>query len=265
MNRPNFRTVIGTGSVEYINHMGDDLTVVNSARVSFNKESGWDSDDAMKEKALRNGATADEADLMSHKLSDVDCKLLRYLAKHKHWTPFAHPQITFRIKAPIPIRTQFFKHKQGFVENECSRRYVSDPPEYYLPFWRSRSEKSVKQGSGEFLTGSDIVDAVTCYSDVLQVSSHMYSTLVNKLGVCPEQARFALPQGVLTEWYWTGSLSAFARFFRQRIDPHAQWEIRRYAVTIGEFMGILFPESWAALIHDLQDIKVPAVPEPPAE
>jgi len=263
MYRQNLRTVIGTGSVEYIDHMGNDLTVVNAARVSFSKESSWDVDESMRGKALENGATDTEADVMSQTLSEADCSLLKYLANHKHWTPFAHPQITLRIKAPIPIRTQFFKHKQGFVENECSKRYTSEPPEYYVPFWRGKPEDGVKQGSGEFIGGDDVTDATTCYSEVLQVSSKMYNILVNDIGVCPEQARFVLPQGVLTEWYWTGSLAAFARFFRQRIDPHAQWEIRRYAVPIGEFMGILFPKSWEALTHDLQGIEVPEVPPPP--
>tara|TARA_Y100000034_G_scaffold130502_1_gene189135 strand:+ start:168 stop:968 length:801 start_codon:yes stop_codon:yes gene_type:complete len=262
MNKPNFRTVIGTGSVEYINHMGDDLTVVNSARVSFSKESQWDLDEALRDKALRNGATDQEADIVAHTLSKSDKSLVQYLATHNHWTPFAHPQVTFRIKAPIPIRTQFFKHKQGFVENECSRRYVSDPPEYYTPFWRGKPDGSMKQGSSEFLEGPDLEDAFACYSEVIRVASHMYRVLVNDLNVCPEQARFALPQGTLTEWYWTGSLAAFARFFRQRIDPHAQWEIRRYAVSIGEFIGILFPESWNALTHDLQGISVPDTPPP---
>ena len=110
------------GFVEYVMHMGDDLAVANAARVSFNKESIWQEHDHEGKGVL----------------SSKDEKLISYLAKHKHWTPFAHPQITLRIKAPIFIRTQLFKHKVGFVENEVSRRYVSDPPSVYFPHWRSK-------------------------------------------------------------------------------------------------------------------------------
>jgi len=108
--------VLDAGHVQYVTHMGDDLMVVNAARVSFNKMSEMGDD---------------------NRLNPKDEKLIRYLAKHNHWTPFAHPQITLRIKAPISIRTQLFKHKVGFVENEVSRRYVKDEPEYYMPNWRS--------------------------------------------------------------------------------------------------------------------------------
>jgi len=213
--------VLDKGFVELVQHMGDDLTVVNAARVSFNKE--------------------------AKEFTDKDEKLLRYLAKHNHWTPFAHPQITLRIKAPISIRTQFFKHKQGFVENEISRRYVSEEPEIYTPRWRTKPTNGAKQGSETFMEyGDDWNSCNICYGFVAEKCLDVYKTLLEK-GVAPEQARFVLPQGVYTEWWWTGSLAAYGRFYGQRSDSHAQWEIREYAAAVGEILSNLFPKSWAAL------------------
>ncbi len=169
-------------------------------------------------------------------LSMKDTKLIRYLAKHNHWTPFAHPQITLRIKAPISIRTQFFKHKQGFVENEISRRYVSYEPEFYIPSWRSKPTDGAKQGSEDFVieeTRTNLYDAICRES--YEKALHVYNTLIEN-GIAPEQARFVLPQGMYTEWYWTGSLAAFARFYKQRIDEHAQWEIQQYAEAVGKII-----------------------------
>ncbi len=260
MQRPNLRTTLTSGYVEYIDHMGDDLAVVNSARVSFNNQSKWDHKDEMYTKIVEAGFSPEEAKVGSQQLNDKDVKLIRYLATHDHWTPFAHPQITFRIKAPIPIRTQFFKHKLGFVENECSRRYVDDPPDFYIPFWRSRPADEIKQGSGDFIEGEALDDCHKFYADIVSLSGRMYGILTQDYGIAPEQARFILPQGMMTEWYWTGSLAAYARFYRLRVDPHAQWEIRVYAKTIGEFLDTLFPESWAALVGDLRDISVPEAP-----
>lgn len=214
--------VLDKGFVEYVSHMGDDLTVVNAARVSFNKE--------------------------STEFLERDEKLLNYLAKHNHWTPFAHPQITLRLKAPISIRTQFFKHKQGFVENEISRRYVTFEPEVYCPSWRSKPTNGAKQGSEDFIENVD--DRNSCYlaySQVIDQCIDTYNLLLRK-GVAPEQARFVLPQGTYTEWWWTGSLAAYARFYGQRSDPHAQWEIREYAEAVGNIIEPLFPASWKALL-----------------
>jgi len=208
--------------------MGSDLTVVNSARVSFSKESEWEEIDT-------NGDGI---------LAERDEKLISYLAKHNHWTPFAHPQITLRIKAPISIRTQFFKHKQGFVENEISRRYVQDAPQIYLPKWRGAPSGGAKQGSEDFLHGRTLLDQV--YQNLMEDALEAYKTLLSE-GVAPEQARFVLPQGTYTEWYWTGSLAAYGRFYKQRTDPHAQWEIRQYAEAVGSVIQPLFPESWKAL------------------
>jgi thymidylate synthase (FAD) len=210
--------------------MGSDLTIVNAARVSFNKESAWDTD--------REG---------NQQLSDKDFKLIRYLAEHQHWTPFAHPQITLRIKAPISIRTQFFKHKIGFVENEISRRYVSYEPDVYQPFWRGKPVGGAKQGSEEFIKDEKFKNIFEKkYKDVTQSAIEAYNYMIDN-GVAPEQARFILPQGAYTEWWWTGSLSAYARVYSQRIDPHAQWEIREYSKAIDVLIRPLFPESWDVL------------------
>lgn len=227
--------VLDHGFVQYVDHMGDDLTIVNAARVSFNKESSWDGEQHW------TGAVKGKA------LSEKDQKLIAYLAKHKHWTPFAHPQITLRIKAPIFIRTQLFKHKVGLTENEVSRRYVSDPPVVYFPHWRGKPTNGAKQGSEDFMPIDDQYNTVGRYYDMsIRDALHTYEQLV-KMGVAPEQARSVLPQGTYTEWWWTGSLSAFTRVYAQRSDPHAQWECQQYAKAIGEIISPLFPHSWAAL------------------
>jgi thymidylate synthase (FAD) len=224
--------VLDKGFVRMIECMGSDLTVVNSARVSFHKESEWEHPDSH---------------VPANILSEKDKKLIKYLAQHKHWTPFAHPQIMLHIKAPISIRTQLFKHKVGFVENEISRRYVTEEPEIYIPKWRSKPTNGAKQGSEDFITNEDtVVAAEAMYFGVASDALKTYNWLL-EAGVAPEQARFALPQGTYTEWYWTGSLAAYARVFKQRIDPHAQWEVREYASAIGQLIQPSFPVSWQEL------------------
>lgn len=221
--------VLDHGHVEYVEHMGSDLTVANAARVSFNKESDW-------EDMSLNGPI----------LSEKDTKLIRYLAKHNHWTPFAHPQITLRIKAPIFIRTQLFKHKVGFVENEVSRRYVVEEPQFYTPIWRSAPTNGAKQGSSDFITDEQIISNngfVQAANECVRVYNNLLA-----MGIAPEQARGVLPQATYTEWWWTGSLSAFARVYKQRIDAHAQWEVRCYAKAIGSIIQTLFPVSWEQLV-----------------
>jgi thymidylate synthase (FAD) len=227
--------VLDHGFIQYVDHMGSDLTVVNAARVSFNKESSWDGVQHW------SGSITDKA------LNQKDQKLIAYLAKHNHWTPFAHPQITLRIKAPISVRTQFFKHKQGFVENEVSRRYVVETPDFYTPQWRTAPTEGAKQGSDGFVPeGFDKKMHTRDYQEAVSLCVKRYENLVAK-GIAPEQARFILPQGMYTEWWWTGSLAAYARVFKQRTDPHAQWEIREYASAIGKLVAPLFPHSWVAL------------------
>lgn len=213
--------VLDRGFVRYIDHMGSDLMVANAARVSFAKEVS--------------------------SFTDKDEKLISYLAKHKHWTPFAHPQICLHIKAPISIRTQLFKHKVGFVENEVSRRYVKDEPEVYIPMWRGKPLNGAKQGSSDFLTNPiDIRLIEDDYRTVANISTANYNSLIEK-GVAPEQARFILPQGTYTEWWWTGSLAAYARVHALRSDEHAQWEVRQYAEAIDNMVSPLFPVSWKYL------------------
>ena len=224
--------VLDKGFVRMIECMGSDLTVVNSARVSFHKESEWEHPDSH---------------VPANILSEKDKKLIKYLAQHKHWTPFAHPQIMLHIKAPISIRTQLFKHKVGFVENEISRRYVTEEPEIYIPKWRSKPTNGAKQGSEDFITNEDtVVAAEAMYFGVASDALKTYKWLL-EAGVAPEQARFTLPQGTYTEWYWTGSLAAYARVYKQRIDPHAQWEVREYASAIGHLIQPCFPASWQEL------------------
>lgn len=234
--------VLDKGHVQLVDSMGTDLTVCNAARVSFAKETEWAVDEKAQERLKDTGSAFRIEDL--YVLSEGDEKLIRYLAKHNHWTPFAHPQITLRIKAPVSIRTQFFKHKQGFVENEISRRYVSFEPEFYHPEWRGKPTNGAKQGSDDFINISPDVDKT--FENMLRGCQTAYDQLLSE-GVAPEQARFVLPQGMYTEWYWTGSLAAFARFYSQRIDEHAQWEIREYAKAIGEIIEPLFRVSWKYL------------------
>lgn len=224
--------VLDKGFVRYLDHMGSDLTVVNAARVSFAKESSWDYTDSA---------------FPSKSLPEKDQKLISYLAKHNHWTPFAHPQISLHIKAPISIRTQLFKHKVGFVENEISRRYVKDKPEIYIPKWRSAPTDGAKQGSSTFAYGTTVIEEH--YAKAVEDSVENYQELLD-WGIAPEQARFVLPQGTYTEWWWTGSLAAYARVVGQRSDPHAQWEVREYASAISEIIEPLFPVSWKVLVGE---------------
>lgn len=213
--------VLDKGFVECIDSMGSDLTVANSARVSFDK---------------RKSA-----------LDESDEKLIKYLAKHNHWTPFAHPQIQLHIKAPIFIRTQLFKSKVGFTENEVSRRYVKSDPEVYIPSeWRSAPKGSIKQGSGDNLDYYSGMEAIESYSKACNSSIKTYNRLLH-LGLAPEIARGVLPQSMYTEWYWTGSLAAYARVYKQRSHESAQKESQYYAQAIGEIMKELFPLSWEAL------------------
>lgn len=218
----------GISSVELIDHMGTDLTVVNAARVSMAKESEWDFGDSG----------------FDMKLSKRDCGLIAYLAKHNHWTPFSHPQVQLRIKMPIFVARQWFKHMIGFTRNEVSRRYVDDTPELYFPTeWRRRAE-NVKQGSSDETVDPNMIG--TMVGPVVRECVALYEDMLD-CGVCPEQARMILPQSMYTEFYETGSLAAYARLAKLRLDPHAQKEVRQYAHAVSEIMGELFPVSWAHL------------------
>lgn len=245
-------------NVDLIDHMGSDLTVVNAARVSMAKESAWVWDcqycgDDPENRCWQFDAVCGyngKPLVGKNVLSEKDAKLIAYLATHGHWTPFSHPQITLRVKAPLFVARQLFKHKQGLTENEVSRRYVDDEPEFYTPaVWRAKAE-NVKQGSSDdpvelwsmwdFDTGEE--DIAAHYSD----SYRLYQHLLDQ-GVAPEQARMVLPQSMYTEWYWTGSLAAFARVCKLRLDSHAQSETREVAQMISNIIEPLYPVSWKAL------------------
>jgi len=198
--------------VQYINHMGDDLSVVNAARVSFGKHK----------------------DLMDNS----DAKLIHYLAKHNHKSPFNHAFATFHVKAPIFVARQLQKHEY-MPWNEVSRRYVDSEPEFYEPVvWRGRSEDK-KQGS------YGIVDLKT--KPTHQYALQTYHNLLAD-GVAPEQARMVLPQSMYTEWYWSGSLYAFAKMCSLRLKEDTQLETQVIAKQISLEMETLFPVSWRALI-----------------
>jgi thymidylate synthase (FAD) len=172
-------------------------------------------------------------------------KLATYMRKiPEHWVPFGHPQISLRMSAPIPIRVQCFKHKVGFVESEESRRYISTTPQFFIPNHFRAAAESVKQGSGDIHKDSDFWKQM--YSWACTDAIQKYEDMI-KAEVCPEQARFILPQGCEVNWLWTGSLYAFANFFNQRSDSHAQKEVQDLAKLVGDIIEPLYPVSWSAL------------------
>jgi thymidylate synthase (FAD) len=256
--------------VKYVDHMGTDLSVVNAARVSFDKFSEWGIDEETAEKIL--------------KLSDE--KLIKYLAEHNHWTPFGHVQISLHLKAPIFVARQLVKHQIGFVWNEVSRRYVATEPEFFMPeSWRLKAD-NVKQGSSSLTIERftaydgclsvkesflDEIMAEDCETDgecdtcgdtrrtytytINSVVEHVHErcreayNLLLEEGVCPEQARMILPLSMYTEWHWTGSLAAYARACKLRLDPHSQLETRLIAEQISSIIKPLYPVSWEALMQ----------------
>ena len=210
--------------VTYIDHMGSDLSVVNAARVSFGKQSEW-------MPRVHNG----EPKVLQFK----DAKLVKYLAKHKHISPFGHAFASFHVKAPVYVARQLVKHK--FLRwNEISRRYVDDDPEFYVPeVWRGRSADKKQGSEGEVSTNANIV-----YHNNVMLG--LYKQQLAE-GVCPEQARGILPQSMLTEWYWSGSLDAFADMCNLRCKPDTQFETQIVANLISKSMSTFFPVSWEAL------------------
>ena len=199
--------------VKYVDHMGSDLTTVNSARVSYGKH--------------------------KDKFDEKDTRLVHYLGSHNHISPFGHSFASFHVKAPVFVARQLVKHK--FLRwNEISRRYVDDEPEFYMPEeWRGRPVDS-KQGS------DGVVETTITPKYVYDTSRLVYKNLLAE-GVAPEQARMVLPQGMMTEWYWSGSLDAFADMCNLRCKPDTQYESRIVADRIDYLMGELFPVSWEAL------------------
>lgn len=208
-------------SAVYVDHMGSDKTVVNAARVSFS------------------------ADNIEVPFNEKDKKLISYLAKHNHWSPFAHTSVQLKITAPIFIARQLVKHQVGGVWNEVSRRYVSYEPSFFdMGVWRGKPVNA-KQGSTGVVEDQDACDdlMIKCY----EACNDTYNKLLD-IGVCPEQARAMLPLGSMTEWYWTGSLMFWARVCNQRIDGHAQNEAEEVARAISPICEKLFPISWKALM-----------------
>ena len=208
-------------NVTLIDKMGSDATVVNAARVSFAKQ------------------------IEGHRvgLTQKDEKLIKYLADHNHWSPFAHASLQFRIKAPIFVARQLVKHQVGLVWNEVSRRYVDDEPEFYIPFmWRKRPPKSIKQGSSKEEVEYDITSE-------MGILKKLYNDMIEK-GIAPEMARMVLPQNMMTEWYWSGSLYAFARVCNLRLKEDTQSETRDVVTHIEQVMRDQFPISSQCLLDN---------------
>jgi thymidylate synthase (FAD) len=220
--------------VKLIDHMGSDLTVVNAARVSFDKVSDWDS--------IPDGVPYDEI------LKDEDKNLIKYLAKHNHWTPFGHCSLQFHIKAPIFVARQLGKHQVGLVWNEVSRRYVDSKPEFFDPIlFRGRAENK-KQGS------KPVSSIKYDMKPLIEYVTQCYGNMLDK-GICPEQARMVLPQAMYTEWYWSGSLAAFARVCNLRCKKDTQLETRFIAYEISSLAEEHFPASWECLMTgDLDEL-----------
>jgi len=242
----------------YIDHMGSDLSVVNAARVSFGKNS----------RPIGYVSVGNETEVAL--VSDRDAKLIRYLAKHRHMSPFGHAFASFHIKAPVFVARQLVKHK--FLRwNEISRRYVSDTPEFYRPDqWRGKSDDKKQGSSDDTLSNLEGIPmyGLTVNKEVYQnrhrkghrtigtqhmanlvnqKAYHLYNNMITA-GVCPEQARMVLPQSTMTEWYWSGSLDAFADMCKLRCTPDTQYESRVVADQISDKMYNLFPASWEAML-----------------
>jgi len=261
---------------EYIDHMGTDLSVVNAARVSFGAESAW----------LPSGAPSDYPGVVYQNingrpvnLTKGDAGLIKFLARGcpsgkweealeylataavepedyeailkwaknlpTHWTPFAQTAIKLREFVPVPIARQRFKHKIGFVENEISRRYVDATPTMFYPDGWRKAAPNVKQGSSDEFLNDILVNAA--YDTRMRECVATYEMMIER-GVCPEQARFVLPQAMMVEYVTTGNLYSFAEAYIKRSDAHAQKEIRDLAAHWDRIIRPLFPVSWSALV-----------------
>ena len=218
------KTVLDKGFIEVIDHLGNDLTVVNSARVSFGKR--------------------------KTELDNSDKKLIKYLIQHKHWSPFRHLQVQFHIKAPEFVMRQWYKHVVGIETtsssmtkdhawNEISGRYVP-VEDYYIPKeWRAQSEDN-KQASKGSIKEQEV--ATQKFNESMQRTMEIYHDLLN-LGVAKEQARIVLPLNQYTEVYWTASFQAIMNFIELRDESTAQYEIREYAIAMKELLSQIYPET----------------------
>jgi len=262
---------------QYENHYLTDRDVANFARQSFSKLADHfteEQNNSLIRYLARGMASGDWDKLLDQMASlgeythpkEAAKELAIYLRKiPEHWVPFGHPHISIRMQAPVPIARQAFKHKIGFLESEESRRYISTRPEYFVPEYFRSKAANVKQGSDNtpaklhgtvyapvYSDGSDTCgfiktdDPVKVYQGHMEHSIRLYEAFLED-GICPEQARFILPQGCEVNWLWTGSLYAFANFYNQRSDSHAQLEIQELAEQVGKIISPLYPVSWAAL------------------
>jgi thymidylate synthase (FAD) len=205
--------------VGLIDKMGSDLSVVNAARVSFSK--------------------------VHLQMEPGDERLIKYLADHQHWSPFAHTSLQFHIKAPVFVARQLAKHQVGLVWNEVSRRYVSEQPSCHSPDkWRKAADDKKQGSTDQAVQSPKLVSKM--YDEAVRTAVTTYDNMI-ELGVCPEQARAVLPQSMYTEWYWTGSLYAFSRVCKLRLAPDAQQETREVALKISETCATEFPVSWKYL------------------
>lgn len=205
--------------VELLESAGGDLSIVNSARVSFDK---WNSG-----------------------IEDKDARLINYLADHRHDTPFRHNFIQLRCSVPIFIARQLAKHQAGLTWNEVSRRYVDAPPEFYTPKeWRERPDGSIKQGSGDVHKDSAVFSV--SYKALLKVAQVTYDLMIDQ-GVAPEQARMVLPQSMMVDFIWSGNLLAFFHVYDLRSKANAQIEAQEFARLLDEAIAPAFPIGWDAL------------------
>ena len=237
----------------YENHYLSDRDVANYARHSFAKLAGnftEEQNNSLIRFLARGMQSGDWENLISTLANNSDLTKTRELATYmrnipEHWVPFGHPHITLRMEAPVPIARQAFKHKIGFVESEESRRYISSTPKLYVPeIFRAKPVGSIKQGSGQAHDHSEAMKVrymLHCEKAIAEYEHFLAA------GICPEQARFILPQGCEVNWVWTGSLYAFANFYNQRSDSHAQKEIQDLAEQVNQIIAPLYPVSWAAL------------------
>lgn len=213
-------------SVELLEVGGGDLSIVNAARVSFNKEAVT--------------------------LEEKDAKLINYLAEHKHMTPFRHNYIKVRCKVPVFLARQLAKHQAGLSWNEVSRRYVDDGLEFYYPdAWRLRPEDGIKQGSGDVAPDNEMIK--NAYEIFINDVQGMYYNLLEMGGIAPEMARMVLPQSMMVDFIWTGNLLAFAHVYNLRSGEGAQVEAKDFANKLKDAIAPAFPVGWAALTENNDD------------
>ena len=207
-----------------IDNFGSDLTVVNAARVTMGVE--------------------------REELKENDTRLINFLARERHVSPFRHPQASFRCEAPIAIARQLQKHQVGFSWNEMSRRYKDGAVDIFIPKEIFSRPDDLHSGSGALLEGEEEAKALALFNSAYEASLASYDELIKF--IAPEQARFVLPQGMITTWYWTGSLYGWFELCRQRLSSHAQYEVRLFAQSLDEEMAKLYPISWSALRKTLE-------------